>query len=81
MPEQAVILSAAMQGAKLVIWAKVNTKFDDFKKMIVIRGTGNPISETAVDGPFIGTVLDENTGLVWHVFEEYRQWKTVLHVK
>jgi len=69
MPIDAIILSVHKQNNKLCLWAKVNPKIAKYTeaRCIHIYGTGNPIF--IQKEIFIGTVVFEEHGAVWHVFE------------
>lgn len=66
MPEDAEILSAAMQGETLCLWALVNPKAVAVSRIIHIAGTGHDLEPAT--RRFIATV--HHRGLVWHVFEK-----------
>jgi len=68
MPIDATILSVHKQNNKLCLWVKVNpdVKYTE-ERCIHIYGTGNPIF--IKKEIFIGTVVFEEHGAVWHVFE------------
>ena len=71
MPAGAEILYVEMQHGKPTLWALCSdTEQSDLRK-IAIRGTGHPISADLVtkEQNYIGTCIDRERGLVWHVFE------------
>lgn len=66
MPANAEIISTAMQGGVLCLWAMVDSSHNvNDSKAIAVVGTGNPFPDDVKK--FIGTVFDRN--FVWHVFE------------
>lgn len=67
MPEYAAILRVGMQAGQLCLWAEVNTDKPIEKRTIEIFGTGHEMTKTHKD--YIGTAIDDQNGLVWHVFE------------
>lgn len=65
MPKDAELLHVAEQHGRIALWALViPTGQPTAKRVIVIRGTGDPFWTQ----PYVGTVLMES-GLVWHVFD------------
>lgn len=65
----ASLLSVAFQRDTLCVWAEVaDDRAYAHPRNIWIVGTGNPMPDA--DLHFIGTVLMEEVGLVWHVYEE-----------
>jgi len=65
MPEGAEIISVAVQGELVCLWAIVNPARPAEYRGIQIVGTGNPIPANLQR--FIGTV--QIPPFVWHVFE------------
>lgn len=73
MPEGAEILSVGVVNDELFLWAKVETDNEPEPRRIRIFGTGNPMRyEHKIK--FIGTVLMYKGSLVWHVYENYKEW-------
>lgn len=68
LPDGAQILSVAMQGQTLCLWAMVDTDLQLKRRRIVVYGTGHPFGDA--NQVFIGTVLMDGGSLVWHVFEQ-----------
>lgn len=70
LPVDSEILSVAMQGNVLCLWAMCDPDSRSHRREIEIIGTGNPIEDAhrQFERRFIGTVLCPS-GLVWHVFE------------
>lgn len=68
LPSGAQLLSVAMQGPALCLWALVDPQGAKERRQIEIRGTGHPI-EGADELVFIGTVLQNGGQFVWHIFE------------
>jgi hypothetical protein len=72
MPVGAEILTAKMQGGTVCLWAIVTESNLSRPRDIRIIGTGNPFHEDIEywsAREFIGTVIDSDRGLVWHIFE------------
>lgn len=71
MPAGAQVLSVAVQGDQVCLWARVDP--DEPKELRHFRclGTGHAFSEADQDtlGRFVGTVLLMDGGLVFHLFE------------
>ena len=68
MPEDSMYLSADRQGDDLCVWALVDSDKPYTSRGICIRGTGLPI--TGSESGFIDTVLFNDYGLVFHVFDD-----------
>ena len=65
MPKNSKLLSVAMQGSSLCLWALVDTDYPMGTAQVRIFGTGWENSDVG-SLEFLGTVLD---GIyVWHVF-------------
>ena len=72
LPKRSQIFSANYDAnGVLSVWAAVDTKEEEMEKRLVyLTGTGYPLEELEYwNYRFIDTVIDENNGLVWHVFE------------
>ena len=70
-PEEYSILSAQLQGRQLCIWAAVEPENRTVPVRVRIVGTGHLISKQEMaELVYIGTVVSEQCGLVWHVFFE-----------
>jgi len=76
MPVESEILSVHFQHGQLTLWTQV--KLEDLAattelrtRTIYIFGTGNPWPTDTPKLFFIGTALDPNMPLVWHIYEEY----------
>jgi hypothetical protein len=67
MPKGAKLLSVAFIGTQLYLWALVDLQRPMVKRTIEIYGTGHPCQSGAKS--FVGTVIDQQRGLVWHVFD------------
>ncbi len=68
MPRGAHVLSVAIQHGVVTLWARVGdgtagTEQRNFR----VCGTGHEVPADV--GRFIGTVLTEDGGLVWHIWE------------
>lgn len=50
----------------LQLWAEVDQTLPTRDWDIFIVGTGHPMPQGAVD--WLGTIVDDTTGLVWHVY-------------
>ena len=70
MSKGARILSVADQGEEpnIRLWALVDPEAETESKFFRVIGTGNPIYGDTETLKFIGTVVVEQLGLVWHVF-------------
>jgi hypothetical protein len=66
MPKFANLLSFQMQGGNLYLWAEVNTDYKEDDIYIEIIPTG---VEIKCKGIHKGTVVDENTLEVWHLYQ------------
>ena len=64
----AKILSVAVQGDEVCIWAEVNPTAPVEERRFRMCGTGHPIPEDE-DRRFVGTVLLRGGSLVFHLFE------------
>jgi len=64
MHQYSKLLSVAMQGNELCLWAVVEPERDMGTVQIRIFGTGNPVYFGSL--PFLGTVQEGR--FVWHVF-------------
>lgn len=63
-------LDVQFQRGNLCLWVMVQPGAEEEEIEVRIIGTGHPISaEEEKDLCYIGTVVDERYGLVWHVFE------------
>ena len=67
-PSNATILSVGLQGNNICVWALVDTEARTSERTFYVYGTGWDIEESVEYLSCIGTVQDNN-GLVWHVFE------------
>ena len=67
-PSNATILSVGLQGNNICVWALVDTGARTSERTFYVYGTGWDIEESVEYLSCIGTVQDNN-GLVWHVFE------------
>jgi len=70
LPLDAEILSVGLQRGVICLWAKVDTEVEgreihEFR----IVGTGHPVPRSE-ESKFLGTVIMDNVGLVFHVFED-----------
>jgi len=68
MPEGACILSLAVQGDGMVVWAEVDPKKPSKARHFYVIGTGT--SDVTARSNFLGTV--QMPPFVWHVFEAWR---------
>ena len=58
-----------MQGGAPTVWALVNSDNSTQRRLLRVAGTGYRLSADH-DHNHIGSCIDTNTGLVWHLFEE-----------
>jgi hypothetical protein len=63
----AQIISAALQGTNICIWAIVDNEAQLEHRVIEIVGTGHPMSRLVKERRLINTVIAG--AFVWHVFE------------
>jgi hypothetical protein len=68
MPEGATILTAAMQGKQLCLWAIVNPEAKMVFRTIEIFGTGHTMSDE--ERKYISTFQLDGGLLIFHVFEK-----------
>lgn len=68
MPVGATVLSVAVQGVDVNLWAEVDPSNQSAQRRFRLAGTGHPIP---ADEPrrFIGTFLSQGGALVFHLFE------------
>src|SRR5690242_7651027 len=66
MPIGAEILHADVQGEKVFVWALVDPERAPVFRMLGFFSTGHPVPAGAVH---VGTGIERNFGLAWHVFE------------
>lgn len=67
MPVGAKTLHLEVQHDQLCLWALVNTDAKIETRTLNMYGTGHPV-DTAKSITHIGTFLEANGNLVWHVF-------------
>lgn len=70
-PHSFVFLHVAAQEDDLCIWYKCNTEHENIPVNIDIYGTGHELKPDEYSSDYIGSAVMPN-GLVWHVFESYR---------
>lgn len=68
MPKGAKVLTAAMQGELLCLWALVDDDAPKVEAAFWVLGTGNPIDHPKNIGEHIATVPMHGGMLIWHVF-------------
>jgi hypothetical protein len=71
MPKGADMLTAAMQGDTLCVWAMVDPQAETVTRRFWVIGTGMSIGTGPFEQPnmrYVGTALENF--LVWHVFVE-----------
>ena len=66
MPKGATILSVAVQGGTICVWALANEVSVLVNRQFAIHGTGERVTHT-LRKKFLGTVI--MTPFIWHVFE------------
>ena len=72
LPKRSKIFSANYDpNGVLCVWVAVDTTEEEIEERFVyLTGTGWPLEDLKDwNYRFIDTVIDENNGLVWHVFE------------
>jgi len=68
MPKGAEILHVDCQSSGTIsIWALVNLDSELIERFFLIRGTGHNC-DNLQGRKFLGTVLDRQLGLVWHIW-------------
>lgn len=67
MPSEAQILSVGNQHGRLCLWANVYPNNEIVTRSIVICGTGH--KSPVGNYKFVGTVIQLDGALVWHVFQ------------
>lgn len=71
LPANARLLSVKDQMGVLCLWAFVNPPGNPLERVIRIVGTGHELpADFLKHHDFIGTVVQDEIGGVWHVFEE-----------
>lgn len=71
LPENAIIISTAIQRGVLCLWAIVDTEEKMESRTIRIVGTGHEMYSD--DLRFIGTVQQMEGQFIWHVFEKRKR--------
>lgn len=54
----------------LQIWALVDTDKEDIERFFTVAGTGHPLNHLRDNQKFLGTVIDPDLNLVWHVWTD-----------
>lgn len=71
LPASASILSVMTQRGRIVLYALVDeSEIETRERSIEIFGTGHPVLDN-VRRDYLGTVVQENGDLVWHIFERF----------
>lgn len=72
MPKGAKVLSVGQNPTgEVSIWAMCSSKYVSEARTFLLVGTGNPLHwEEGDNVVFVGTVVERNRPLVWHVFEK-----------
>lgn len=69
MPKYAKILHVDCQESyKIHLWALIDTDDPEIERFFMIRGTGETIEDYKQERKFLGTVVDNSAGLVWHIW-------------
>jgi hypothetical protein len=76
--EDAEILTAALQGLQLCLWALVDTDKPIVKRKIFIRGTGHDAEGL---GKHISTFQMNDGEFVFHVFDEPEPEFAIVNIK
>jgi hypothetical protein len=71
MPKGAMILRVAFQDREIYVWARVLVEVELADYTFEVVATGQKLSTTQM-GVYVGTLHDEERGLVYHVF--YKSW-------
>lgn len=70
LPQAALIVSVAQQGADVLLWVQVDTSAPKVERVFLTVGTGHELPELPNTAYcHVGTVHDTQ-GFVWHIFEE-----------
>lgn len=78
MKEGAEILSVDVQRETICLWAIVNPSAKAVDRTFRVFGTGHPIHDTMLESSlFLGTVQLRGGSLVFHVFEDLTNPKSV----
>lgn len=67
MPDEAEVLSFQMQAGQLCIWCLVNPEAGEVNRAFKIHGTGH--HNIMPYEKYVGSVVDEQTASVWHLFD------------
>lgn len=69
LPNEALIVSAGIQGDDLVVWAVTHGESaSTHRHRLIVVNTGTEF-DLPDDARFIGTVTHAASGVVWHVFD------------
>ncbi len=68
-PLGAEFIHFGLQGGVPTVWALVNSDNSTQRRSLRMAGTGHELPADH-DYDHIGSCIDINTGLVWHLFEE-----------
>ena len=72
LPKNSIIISLGLQNGSARIWAMVeDTESELIPHVFYIFGTGHPIPDNIIQCPFLGTLIDDANGLVWHVYLDF----------
>ena len=69
LPAEARILSVGDQHGKIQLWALVNPNAPLQERKFLVAGTGHHIDRPPQDLSFLGSVIQYDGSLVFHVFE------------
>jgi hypothetical protein len=79
MPRGAKLLSVAVVGDDVFLWALVDTEAKMAVRRFRLAGTGHPLTAASVEAhpldmvqlanKFVGTALTHGGSLVWHLFD------------
>jgi len=67
-PVKSKILKVGMQDGEICMWAIVDPDAPIWEKEFRVVGTGWDLDESIFSWEYLDTVIDEDKGLVWHVF-------------
>lgn len=67
LPRNSQLLSVALQGDKMVVWALVNPTFHIGLHRLIVCNTGTDV-DIPPEAMFIGTITTPE-GIVWHVWD------------
>ena len=68
LPAGAKVVHFDMQGGEPTMWVLVDTEAKLETRAFLVAGTGHPVGND--NARHVGSCIDSDLGLVWHLFEE-----------